>query len=244
MIHYHGGPITPESCALRVWKGRHAFVSFAAPQQIEAAAGVSQSFALDNGAFSFWKAGKPTDWSGYMDWVSQWIDHPGCDFAIIPDVIDGSENENDRLIASWPFKKGYSVPVWHMHESLARLRHLALEFPRVAIGTSGEYAQIGTNAWWQRMNIAMSNVCNERSGRPLTKLHGLRMLDPDVFSRFPFHSADSTNVARNIGIDGAWRGTYTPASKETRGQVIAERIEQHNSAERFTCGGVQQEIAA
>lgn len=244
MIPYHGGPITPETAALRVWRGRHGFVSYAAPQQIEAAAGVCQSFALDNGAFSFWKAGKPTDWKGYMQWVNEWVHHPGCDFHIIPDVIDGTERDNDKLIAAWPFKKCISVPVWHLHESLARLRHLALEFPRVALGSSGDFAEIGTNAWWQRMNMAMAVACNEKDGRPFTKLHGLRMLDPDVFTRFPFASCDSTNVARNIGIDGAWRGTYTPANKETRGQVIAERIEQFQSAPRWTCGGVQQEIAA
>lgn len=243
MIHYHGGPITPETCAIRVWKGRHAFVSYACPQQIEAAAGVSQSFALDNGAFSFWKADKATDWPGYMAWVNEWIHHPGCDFAIIPDVIDGTERDNDRLIASWPFKKCISVPVWHLHESLQRLKFLALEFPRVALGSSGEFAEIGTPGWWQKMNTAMGMVCGS-SGQPLTKLHGLRMLDPEVFTRFPFASADSTNVARNIGIDGRWRGAYTPSNKETRAQVIAERIEQYQSAERWVCGGVQQEIAA
>ncbi|ECJ6460203.1 hypothetical protein AIG23_21385 [Salmonella enterica subsp. enterica serovar Newport] len=25
MIHYHGGPITPDTCAMKAWKGRHAF---------------------------------------------------------------------------------------------------------------------------------------------------------------------------------------------------------------------------
>ncbi|GAB7416259.1 TPA: hypothetical protein ACNP9N_004153 [Enterobacter asburiae] len=29
MIHFHGGPITPDTCALKAWKGRHAFISFA-----------------------------------------------------------------------------------------------------------------------------------------------------------------------------------------------------------------------
>ncbi|MGK9559302.1 hypothetical protein O6495_24055, partial [Salmonella enterica subsp. enterica] len=42
-------------------------------------------------------------------------------------------------------------------------------------------------------------------------------------------SADSTNVARNIGIDSAWKGTYSPQSKETRAYVLAERIESFNS---------------
>lgn len=47
MIHYHGGPITPDTCALKAWKGRHAFISFANPGQIALASEVTQSFALD-----------------------------------------------------------------------------------------------------------------------------------------------------------------------------------------------------
>ncbi|EJG4160400.1 hypothetical protein M9530_004977, partial [Escherichia coli] len=56
MIHYHGGPITPDTCAMRAWKGRHAFISFAHSGQINLAAEYCQSFALDNGAFTAWKA--------------------------------------------------------------------------------------------------------------------------------------------------------------------------------------------
>lgn len=47
MIHFHGGPITPDTCALKAWKGRHAFISFANPGQIALASEVTQSFALD-----------------------------------------------------------------------------------------------------------------------------------------------------------------------------------------------------
>ncbi|MHC5537412.1 hypothetical protein ACYOEI_04160 [Singulisphaera rosea] len=59
------------------------------------------------------------------------------------------------------------------------------------------------------------------------------MLDPKIFSRFPFASADSTNIARNIGIDGKWRGTYTPPNMECRAQVMRERIESHQAAARW-----------
>lgn len=242
MIHFHGGPITPESAALRVWRGRHAFVSFAAPGQIETAAGVSQSFALDNGAFSLWKAGKATDWPSYYAWCEEWLAHPGCDWAVIPDVIDGDERANDDLLADWPFR-GRGVPVWHLHESVERLERLCGSFERVALGSSGQFATVGSPRWWIRMAEAMNAICDD-AGRPAAKLHGLRMLDPDVFSRLPFSSADSTNVAQNIGIDSAWRGTYTPANKETRAQVIAERIEQFNSAPRWNPQAVQTELVA
>ena len=44
MIHFHGGPITPDTCALKARKGRHAFISFANPAQIDLASEVTQSF--------------------------------------------------------------------------------------------------------------------------------------------------------------------------------------------------------
>lgn len=241
MIHYHGGPITPESAAVRVWSSRHAFVSYAEPRQIEVAAGVCQSFALDNGAFSLWRAGKPTNWPGYYDWCDEWLSHPGCDWAVIPDVIDGDEAANDVLLKQWPFGQR-GVPVWHMHESIVRLQNLCEQWSRVAVGSSGDFSVVGDGKWWIRIGLAMNAVCHR--GRPAAKLHGLRMLDPDVFSRLPFASADSTNVARNVGMDSAWRGTYTPASKETRGQVLAERIELFNSAGRWATQEIQMEIAA
>ena len=57
------------------------------------------------------------------------------------------------------------------------------------------------------------------------------MLNKDLFMEVPLSSADSTNVARNIGINKAWdKSAYAPASKETRASVLVERIEAFNSA--------------
>jgi hypothetical protein len=242
LIHYHGGPITPEIAAIKAWTARHAMVSFAESRQIATAAEVSQSFALDNGAFSMWKSGVKPDWKAYADWVDQWWQHPGFDWAIIPDVIDGTEADNDALIESWDLSFESSVPVWHLHEDVQRLKQLVQTFHRVALGSSGEYSQPGSAIWWVRMGEAMKVACDEE-GRPLAKLHGLRMLDPTIFSQLPLSSADSTNVARNIGIDQAWKGTYLPASKETRAMILAERIERHASASRWnTTTGAQQNL--
>ena len=52
MIHYHGTPMTPTADMVQAFKGRHAMVSFEHPAQIEIAAEICQSIALDNGAFS------------------------------------------------------------------------------------------------------------------------------------------------------------------------------------------------
>lgn len=232
MIHYHGLPITPATAAVRAISGGHAFVSFRHPDQLTIALDCAQSFAVDNGAFSAWRSGYPIiDWEPYYEWVAELHRYPSFDFAVIPDVIDGSEDDNDALIEEWPWKgvnAWVGAPVWHLHESLERLDRLVENWPRICIGSSGEYEKIGGRMWWSRMREAMDVIC-DKSGRPASKLHGLRMLDSEVFTKFPFASADSTNIGRNIGIDSAWKGTYTPPTKEARAAIMRERIESHQS---------------
>jgi hypothetical protein len=233
VIHYHGLPITPATAAVRAIDAGHAFVSFMHPDQLPVAAEVCQSFAIDNGAFSAWRSGNPVqNWRPFYDWAEYCKRIPACDFAVIPDVIDGDEAANDSLLAEWPLPKWFGAPVWHLHESLDRLERLASAYPRVCFGSSGEFASIKTAAWWGRMAQAMRVVCND-DGEPLCKLHGLRMLDPEVFTRIPFSSADSTNIGRNIGIDQTWRGNYMPPSKDVRAAVMRSRIESQNSPARW-----------
>jgi hypothetical protein len=229
MIHYHGGPITPDTCAIKAWKGRHAFISYANSSQIGLAAEYSQSFAIDNGAFSFWKAGKITNWLDYYQFVHEWKNHPGFDFAVIPDVIDGTEEENDKLLEDWPFQKHNGLAVWHTNESIDRLIRLANTYPKVGIGSSGKYDAAKVGKLLARMNDVLPFIVDDKN-RPICKLHGLRMLNPEIFSKLPLASADSTNVARNIGIDLKWKGTYQPKSKETRTSILVERIESENSS--------------
>ena len=130
MIHYHGLPITPATAAVTAIDAGHAFVSYAHPDQLGVAAEACQSFAIDNGAFSAWKQGAPVkNWGPFYEWVAQCKLIPSCDFAVVPDVIDGSEADNDALLAEWPLPRWFGAPVWHMHESLERLERLASSWP-------------------------------------------------------------------------------------------------------------------
>lgn len=228
MIHYHGLPITPATSAAYAIGQGHAFVSFAHKSQLAVTIEVCQSFAIDNGAFSAWKSGVKVDWNSFYDWALDCKTIPSCDFAIIPDVIDGDEEANDALLKQCPLPNWFGVPVWHMHESMDRLYRLANEYPRVCIGSSGAFASVGTPNWWVRMSLAMDTIC-DKDGRPMCKLHGLRMLNPKVFTKLPLASADSTNIGRNIGIDKAWKGTYSPPTKEARALILRQRIEAHNA---------------
>ena len=186
MIRYHGGPITPEPAALAAWKRSHAMVSFANPEQVALAFAVADSVTIDNGAYPIWSAGKGEgiDVGAYSRFVQAWMLHPAFDWCLIPDLIDGTEQDNRLLLDSWMSYGwaggGRSVPVWHMHESLEYLEWLVAQFPRVAIGSSGEYAVIGTQRWWARISEAMT-VCCDANGYPLVKLHGLRQMDPEIF---------------------------------------------------------------
>jgi hypothetical protein len=192
-------------------------VSFARPEQIKVAADICQSFCLDNGAFSVWRRKAKPNFARYYSWLDRWIKHPGCDFAVVPDCIGGTEDENDELLDSWPFERWHGCPVWHMHESFRRLRRL------------------GSKQWWKRMNGAM-RVCCDASGTPEARLHGLRMLNPVLFSQLPLSSADSTNVSRNVQLDRKWTGPYVPSSKRVRGLVLVDRIESHNGAPSWSAG--------
>lgn len=230
MIHYHGLPITPATVAAKAIDAGHAFISFAHPEQLSVAIELCQSFAIDNGAFSAWRSGNPiTDWSKFYDWALNVKKVPSCDFAVIPDVIDGNEADNDALLRDCPLPTWFGAPVWHLHESLERLEQLANTYVRVCFGSSGEFSTVGTTQWWSRMGQAMRMICDD-DGRPMCKLHGLRMLDPAVFTKFPFSSADSTSIGRSVGIDQKWKnGNYQPPTKEMRAAVMRSRIEAHNA---------------
>jgi len=234
LIPYHGTPIggTRQDVA-RFLVGRHALVPFPRPDDLGVVAEVCKTFVFDNGAFSVWKRGGELDVPGYLAWVRDWCRHPGFSWALIPDVIEGDEQANDALISQFEDADlgRYGVPVWHLHESLDRLARLCDAWPTVALGSSGQWAKPGTRDWWGRMREAMSAICDTQ-GRPPCKLHGLRMLDPRIFSKLPLASADSTNAGRNCNQLDRF-GIYIPPTGAQRTAVIADRIEQHNSSPFF-----------
>lgn len=230
MICYFGTPLGGTKLDARAFlKKRHAFVSFARADQLDVVLGACDSFALDNGAFTAWKQKKAYDFKGYREWVARLIEYPSCDWCVIPDIIDGSEEENDAIIRAWTLPEALSVPVWHLHESIDRLMWLAAGFPRVALGSSGRWSEPGTVEWWDRMADAMNHLCQR--GTLTTRLHGLRMLNPDVFKYLPLASADSTTVARNVGIDKKWEGQTQ--NKQLRAQILAEKVEGRQSSVRW-----------
>jgi hypothetical protein len=205
-LHYHGTPITPGT-VLGQLTGRCFCVSYARPDNVERCHQIGQSVMLDNGAFSIWQRvrdGKPLparlegasggDWGGFYDWAEPWLDYPTT-WAVIPDVIDGDEDANDRLLVDWFTRRlPKGAPVWHMHESIERLRRLCHGYARVCIGSSGAFATVGDDRWHRRMEEAMNAIC--ASGSVPTWLHMLRGMSLSGH-HYPFASVDSTDVAVN-----------------------------------------------
>lgn len=231
MRKYHGTPIGGDrNSPTRFLKGRDALIPIAHPADLGIALEVCRSVILDCSSYSIWVAGQGNvDVDVYIDWVKGIYRHPCFEWCIIPDIIDGPEEQNARLIHQWLRDGGRykGVPVWHLHESLEWLEWLVERFEWIAIGSSGQWRTPGTASWWCRMAEVMAVVCDSK-GRPRCKIHGLRMLDPDIFTRIPFASADSTNAAVNSGSLARF-GMYVPPTAAQRAENIASIIEAHNS---------------
>ncbi|MGY1917521.1 hypothetical protein ACW9IF_01245 [Pseudomonas tolaasii] len=237
MIAYHDTPVAgTRQDGARFLAGRHALMPFPRQDDMGIVADVCQSFVFDNGAFSVWKKGGKLDVDGYTARVEQWHRHPGLDWPLIPDVIDGDESANDPLLEACP-RKLRGVPVRHLHESLDRLQRLAVDWPPEAIGSTGQWAHPGTAVWWKRMGSAMDPICDDQ-GRSACRLLGLRMLEPATFQNLPFASADSTNAAVNGGSIS--RSVCTYHLLRDNGLVSSQTESKHTTVHRFGAGRIRR----
>ena len=128
MIHYHGTPLTPQE-ELQKMVGKHFCVSFEEPRNIEWCVKHGQSVMLDNGAFSAFTKGKEIDFRGYEEWLEPYMYPPN--WAVNPDVIDGSVEEKKRLIKQFgDLARHLVAPVWHMSLSIDWLLEMAEGYER------------------------------------------------------------------------------------------------------------------
>lgn len=195
MIHYHGTPITPIAERQKL-AGKHLCVSFANPYDADFALSTAQSVMWDNGAFSAFTKGKKFDPQQFAKWVETRLAHPH--WAVVPDVIDGDVDAQRQLIGQWPHPRELSAVVWHLALPIEWLIELANEWPRICFGSSGQFWQVGSEAWERRADEAW-NALERRNLRPW--VHMLRGLDLSG-DRWPFASVDSCNVAINFKRNG------------------------------------------
>jgi hypothetical protein len=224
-LHFHGTPITPRAKLLEL-VGRNFCVSFARDENLAVCHEIGQSVMLDNGAYSVWKRGATLDLAVYSEWVRPWLDYRTT-WCVIPDRIDGSEEENDDLLAAWAdygLPRGQCAPVWHLHERISRLKRLSRGYPKVCLGSSGQYATVGDERWHRRMTDAMDQLCGD--GPPPCWLHMLRGLGL-AGSHYPFASADSTNIGTNHA------GNHTENRRIRSTRAMADEVDGLQCAPRW-----------
>ena len=111
MLHYHGTPITPRAQLQRM-AGRMFCVSYAAPQDLATCLRIGQSVMLDNGAFSTFTRGAAFDRDGFYAWIEPHLAHPH--WAVVPDEIGGTVEQQRAMVSTWPHRREYGAPVWHL----------------------------------------------------------------------------------------------------------------------------------
>ena len=191
MLHFHGTPVTPRAKLLPM-AGKHFCVSYADKRDGDWCLLNAQSCMWDNGAFTAFTQGKAPDWNGYYEWLEPRLSHPH--WAVVPDVIDGSPDDNLKLIKQWPHRNDCSAVVWHMGESIEHLlRLLDLGFGKLCFGSSGRYWQVGSAAWERRADEAFNAIVKRGMTPWIHMLRGLALSG----DKWPFASADSANVARH-----------------------------------------------
>lgn len=191
-MHYHGTPITPRG-QLEHMAGRLFCVSYAAPQDLATCLRIGQGVMLDNGAFSAKTRGAPFDRDGFYAWAEPHLAHPH--WGVVPDVIDGTVEQQREMVASWPFRREFGIPVWHLGLPIDYLLELCDDWGRVCFGSAGAFWKIGGAAWCGRMDEAFNALVNTFGRVPW--VHGLRMLG-QAEGPWPLASADSANVGRNF----------------------------------------------
>lgn len=200
MIKYFGTPITPANVFKKYLQSKSVLIPYPDSRDYKRAVNYCRSIMIDNGAFTYYRKQITPDWDKYYEFVNNCN---RANYFIIPDVIDGTEKENDLLLEQCQIKDSRCLPVFHIHESIKRLKRLMNDFEYICFGSSGEYWQVGSTKWHYRMDQLMDIVCNDNR-EPIIKIHMLRCLNPAIFTLYPFHSGDSTSLAQNhskIGIE-------------------------------------------
>jgi len=193
MLHYHGTPITKRDPHLEKLRGRHFCVSFAHPYDASWCIEHAQSIMWDNGAFTAYTKGKRFNMRKYIQWLDDKL--YGANWAVVPDVIGGSVEQQKEYILGWPYPDHLSCYVWHMDLPLTWLEELCRQRPNIAFGSSGKYWKVLSPEWKERADSAWEIIDKVGNRNRVHMMRGLKVCG----HRWPFASADSSNIARNHG---------------------------------------------
>lgn len=202
----YGLPLNPRPL-LEQLKGASFCVSYATRGKLGAQLdqaiellGDDSILLVDNGAFSHWKGGgaMTLDYiEAYEEWANDILARCDQAVAVIPDTIDGCEQDNIDLVNESLLDRDRAMPIWHMHESLEYLLWLCESFNYIGIGSSGQFKDPGTPAWHARMTEAFAAIAQYEidTGNHRPRIHLMRA--QSFAHLYPVDSSDSTNVAMN-----------------------------------------------
>jgi hypothetical protein len=236
----HGTPITPNHL-LPTLDGGSFCVSFATPRQLEKCielVGEDEVLILDNAAFTIWQIkmdpkrelparlqfDSPAHYrETFWAWANEIQARCPQAIAVIPDVIEGSEQDN-LLEMSWALREGLSaypertMSIWHLDDSQDFLATQCKLMNFVGIGSTqtidvqkhkAAYLEVIARVYTTRLAI-------EAVHGNAPWIHLMRGLG--IMNRCAWvDSADSTNVARNH--------TRHKKHGDNRARVLADIVE-------------------
>lgn len=191
-IHYHGTPLSPRTELMKL-AGKCFCVPFSDSRDADTCLSIGQAVMFDNGAFSAHTRKQPTDTPGYIKFLEPRLRHPH--WAVPPDVIDGTVEQQRDGLSAWPYPATLSAPVWHMGLPISYLLELSEKWPRICFGSTAQYWQVGSDRWCRRADEAFNALAGAHKHLPW--IHMLRGMNLSG-DRWPFGSVDSVNVARNF----------------------------------------------
>lgn len=215
------------NCALRVLAGHGVLVSYELYRtgritlsMLRAFVAAGCEIVLDNGEFSRWKSGIPTDVPGFYRFL-RLLDSEGIPWrwAVAPDVIGdakGTREEWRRAQSEHADLLPKLVPVFHEGDPWDLLDEYEPETRLVALGrTEGRGSKGKTFGWYD----------GAFNRHPDMRPHALGNASPETLEPYPFASFDASSWERNAAYSNAHGWPFNRCSKELRMRAYVEAAE-------------------
>lgn len=213
--------------ALRLLAGRGVLVSYALIEEgrittshLRALAAAGCDLVFDNGEFTRWKSGRPTNGPAFYAWLRS-LDEAGIPWrwAIALDVIGdahGTRTNWRRALREYPDLSPRLVPAFHEGDPWDLLDEYAPTERLVALGrTEGRKSKARTFEWYD----------DAFNRYPDMRPHALGNASPETLEPYPFASFDASSWERNAAYSNAHGWPFNRCTKETRMRAYIEAAE-------------------
>ena len=141
---------------------------------------------LDSGAFSAKSKDIEIDIESYIGYIYRNMDL--IDTYVNLDVIGDAEAtwENQEIMEEAGLKP---LPVFHMEDDIKYL-YRCLDYTHFCLGGMAGEPQLARMSFFKK---AWKIICGQPSRLPMCKVHGFGMTSPEMLSKFPWYSVDSTS---------------------------------------------------